>query len=421
MLSSLIGLFLPRWRDPLGKILLPSASLISSWLASVSQDDNEFLKSLRLGALTYYSKLNPVLDDIELQQCLSASIVWEQVTLNDSLKMSVKQLAHGAWLANIQEALIRYPPLKELISRYIFLNPDLSAMQLLMASSYMSMYVLFISSQAVLHEAISLIDHGAQCLIENVIIILETHAQITVQDLQKIAAKGIVLRHLWIFMQSNSQLTLVSHQDAHEDSFIATYVSCFLQNEAMLKVQHTITTTNLSISCFDYYLQQKYAKVEHVSLSALGNNEQAALITKQHHEAACTNSTVEVKTLLLGNSRSFYRGTIRIDEQATATQACQYQFALALDGKPRNCAIPELEIKNNDVQCRHGTAAGQVNEQQLWYLQSRGLSKQQAMKMLVDGFFDSAMLTCNETTARQLVERVKKHIPKFVVGCEGET
>ena len=113
-----------------------------------------------------------------------------------------------------------------------------------------------------------------------------------------------------------------------------------------------------------------------------------------------------VKAALTDRARSFYRGTIRIAEDASKSEADQQQRALLLSSDARICAIPSLEVATHDVQCAHGSAAGRVNPEELWYLQQRGLDKEQAEKLLVEGFFCEPFLKGRPEVLKQLKERV---------------
>ncbi|GAC1331631.1 MAG: Fe-S cluster assembly protein SufD [Candidatus Dormibacteria bacterium] len=107
----------------------------------------------------------------------------------------------------------------------------------------------------------------------------------------------------------------------------------------------------------------------------------------QDHLAPHCESDLLVKGALGDESVSVYSGLIKIRKDAQHSNAYQANRNLLLSGKARADSIPKLEIEANDVRCTHGATVGQVDSEQLFYLQSRGFSTKEAQDMLVHGFF----------------------------------
>lgn len=109
--------------------------------------------------------------------------------------------------------------------------------------------------------------------------------------------------------------------------------------------------------------------------------------TLQDHIAPHDKSDLLYKGVLTGRSRTVFSGLIRVHPNAQKTDAYQANRNLVLSKKARADSIPNLEIMANDVRCTHGATVGQLDEEQLFYLMSRGLPRPEAVKLLVDGFF----------------------------------
>jgi Fe-S cluster assembly protein SufD len=105
------------------------------------------------------------------------------------------------------------------------------------------------------------------------------------------------------------------------------------------------------------------------------------------HKANKTSSDMNTKGVLRGSSKAIFRGTIDIDSEAFGCDGYQKNHTLLLSGNAVADAIPNLEIRNNDVKCSHGATIGRIDEEHLFYLTSRGIDEEQATKMLVEGFF----------------------------------
>jgi Fe-S cluster assembly protein SufD len=107
-----------------------------------------------------------------------------------------------------------------------------------------------------------------------------------------------------------------------------------------------------------------------------------------HHNASHTSSNLIYKGALQGDSRATFYGTIRIEEHAKATSSDETNRNLILTDKAKADSIPVLEILNSDVvRCGHHSSVGQVDELQMFYLESRGIPREEAARLLVFGFF----------------------------------
>ncbi len=113
--------------------------------------------------------------------------------------------------------------------------------------------------------------------------------------------------------------------------------------------------------------------------------------TLQHHIAPNAHSDLLFKGALLGKATSVFRGLIRVDRGAQLTDAYQTNRNLLLSEDAHAVSLPSLEIEADDVRCSHGATIGQVEPEQLFYLMSRGLTRNQAERLLVRGFFDEVL------------------------------
>jgi Fe-S cluster assembly protein SufD len=110
-------------------------------------------------------------------------------------------------------------------------------------------------------------------------------------------------------------------------------------------------------------------------------------ITRQDHAAPHTTSDLLYKGGLKDASRIVWRGMIRVEKDAQRTDAYQKNDSLVLSDSARADSIPGLEIEANDVRCTHGATAGNVDENMVFYLLSRGIDHETAVRLIVEGFF----------------------------------
>jgi Fe-S cluster assembly protein SufD len=109
--------------------------------------------------------------------------------------------------------------------------------------------------------------------------------------------------------------------------------------------------------------------------------------TLQDHLARGAVSDLLYRAAVAERSRSVFAGLIRVEEGAQKTNAYVQNRNLLLSPTAKADSNPTLEILANDVRCTHGTAAGRIDDEQLFYCQSRGITREEARRLVVEGFF----------------------------------
>jgi Fe-S cluster assembly protein SufD len=135
--------------------------------------------------------------------------------------------------------------------------------------------------------------------------------------------------------------------------------------------------------------------------------------TYQLHAAPNTTSDFAFKGALRDEATAVWRGMIRVEEEAQRTNAYQENRNLMLSPTTHAVPIPGLEILANDVRCTHGATVGQVDREQLFYLMSRGLSRGEAERLIVRGFFTDVLNRVElEPVRESLSEALEARIPQ---------
>ncbi len=125
--------------------------------------------------------------------------------------------------------------------------------------------------------------------------------------------------------------------------------------------------------------------------------------TFQNHLAGHSLSDLLFKGALRGRARMVYQGLIKVHKDAQRSDAYQANRNLILSDKARADSIPSLEIEANDVRCTHGATVGQVDEDQIFYLMARGLSRRDAERLIIAGFFEPVLERIPAESLRALV------------------
>ena len=138
-------------------------------------------------------------------------------------------------------------------------------------------------------------------------------------------------------------------------------------------------------------LQEPGSSSKCVALTLTEGRQHLDYQTSQDHLAPHTESDLLFKSVLLDRSRTVFRGVIWLRPEAQQTNAYQANHNLLLSSQARADALPILEIEADDVRCKHGSTTGRIDEEQIFYLMSRGLSYQEAQRIIVQGFFETVV------------------------------
>jgi Fe-S cluster assembly protein SufD len=132
--------------------------------------------------------------------------------------------------------------------------------------------------------------------------------------------------------------------------------------------------------------------------------------TVQYHRSQKAMSRAYYKGAVAGGGRTVYQGLIDVSEGASGTDAYLTNRNLILGEGARSDSIPTLRIGNNDVKCSHGSTTGRLNEDELFYLKTRGMSEVDAREMLVIGYFEDLLTNAPETYREDALTSIRDRL-----------
>ena len=172
--------------------------------------------------------------------------------------------------------------------------------------------------------------------------------------------------------------------------------------ELVLPVLWTGDETEL---VYDITLAEKGASIKFLGLLLGNGNNGLKLKITVTHQAENTKSEVIIKSAVCDTSQIFFDGLIKIEKGAKGTNAWLAAHILLLSQKARGIAIPNLEILENDIKAGHATTVGRINDLELFYLMSRGISEKKAKQLIVEGFLQNIL----QQFPKELQEKVKEN------------
>jgi len=211
----------------------------------------------------------------------------------------------------------------------------------------------------------------------------------------------------------------VTELQVHDEATLA-YVSIQSLGPATWQLAHQASTigAHATLSSYAVALGGGYARLRtdsalvgdsgtsRLRAAFIGRDDQMLdFRTLQDHLAPRTTSDLLFMGAVAETSHSVYSGLIRVRRGAVKSDAVQTNHNLVLDEGARADSVPNLDIEENDVQCSHGSTVGPVDEDQRYYLESRGVEPERAEQLIVAGFFDSIADQVPLAGARDLIGR----------------
>ena len=138
-------------------------------------------------------------------------------------------------------------------------------------------------------------------------------------------------------------------------------------------------------------LVEQGASAQQLALYFASGTQMHDFRTLQRHEAPRTHSDLLFKGAVGGSARSVYTGLIRIEKNASKSEAFQTNRNLTLGDGAWAESVPNLEIETNEVKCSHASTVGSIDEEQRFYLESRGIPPHVAERLVVFGFFKDVL------------------------------
>lgn len=191
---------------------------------------------------------------------------------------------------------------------------------------------------------------------------------------------------LLINAEANAFVDVVMVQETTESHWNFSAVTTNINNHATVALTTNAFGTGISRHNLVANINGAHAHVTHNGVSVLKQHGQMFTHSIIHHNVPETTSSQHVKALLNDASKNEFNATIHVAKNAQLTDATQLNNNLLLSDKARAYSRPQLNIYADDVKCNHGATMGQLDDEALFYLNSRGLSIELAHCLLTFGF-----------------------------------
>ena len=226
------------------------------------------------------------------------------------------------------------------------------------------------------------------------LIIAEERAKVTFVDYYESAdseAPGLACAVNDLWLGAGAQVTYVTAQNWSREALTFQINATIVGRDAHAKALFA-QLGGRHVRCESVsHLRAPGGRSDMLAVTVADRAQEIDARTFQIHEAPHTASDLLYKNSLDDTARTIFSGLIRVDPGAHQTDAYQKVRNLLLSDEAEANSAPGLEIEANDVRCTHGATSGQIEEEELFYLMSRGISKKAAQKLIVHGFLQEAI------------------------------
>jgi len=233
---------------------------------------------------------------------------------------------------------------------------------------------------------------GGVAIFPRTLVVAEPNSRVTVvEEFQSddLDSYGLVVPVAELFANEGSEIRFISLQTLGKNAYHLGAQEAVVGKDARIwwlsgavgaTVQHVEMRTRL---------EGNGSSLEWRGFSFANDSQQIYWGPKVNHIGRDTEGAIEWKSAVADSAYVVFDGMIDIEKGAQGTNSDLRDAALHLSEKARSDSIPGLEIDANEVKAGHGSTSGQIDDDQLFYLMTRGLTRAEATRMLVLGFFAS--------------------------------
>jgi Fe-S cluster assembly protein SufD len=311
----------------------------------------------------------------------------------------------------------------ETIRKYLFtraVDPNYDKFSALHAACWSGGHLLYVPRGVAIDEplhCLSAITNGGVDL-GHTLVVLEEGAEATIMcetASSEHTGGGFSCAATEVILAPNSRLRLVSLQNWGHGVWNFSHQKAIVGRDASLQwtiaaMGSRVTKTNQHVE-----LAGRGAESQVNGVLFTEGKQHISYHTLQHHAAPDCRSDFLYKAALQDQSRTVWRGMIHVDPTAVKTNGYQRNDNLLLSASARADSIPGLEIQCDDVRCTHGSTTGKVDEELIFYAMARGLTRKEATRLIVSGFFQQifdriTIESVRDALGHAILRRVREYL-----------
>ena len=267
------------------------------------------------------------------------------------------------------------------------------------ASAFQSGVFIYIPRNVTLEEPIriitSLADDGSSLISRNVIVAETGSKGMVVQELYAPGASNrkddiqqVYFELVETHVKPNAHLEMVTLQAMGADTVNVSNRKAFIERDGKMSWYIGMFGSLLTRYKTDSIMNGPGATAEDVEIVFGVGNQSFDVTSNLIHNGQHSRGRVQVKSVLKDTSKSLFKGMIKIGKDGKGTESYLSGHAVLLDKGAKSDSIPGLEIETNEVKATHSASVAQMDENQMYYLMTRGLGREGAKREIVSGFLE---------------------------------
>lgn len=397
-----------------------TASLSQQTLEAIGSGEPTWLKSQRLAAWQTFEKLPlPTRRDLEWQRFDLRALKLDKVSLSESsiVEKLTGTAKDGVIFCDLKTALAKHGDLvKQYLGKSIAADEPrkFAALHAALWNTGTFLYVPRGIKVGTPLEVVYEFSGQNVAGFPHTLVVIEPGAEATL--VQKFVggpqpgtngAPSIHASGTEVFVKEGGHLHYVSMQNFSPNVFDFTLKRAHVERDA--EIDWVIGMFGASFQRYDIecVMEGEGGTSFMYGVGVADHHQQFGQFTKQHHKCGNTVSDLMFKNVLRDTAVSNYAGIIKVEKNANGTNAYQSNRNLVLSDKVKCDTKPILEIESNRLRCTHGATVGRLDENQVFYLRSRGLTEEQAREVLIEAFLDPVL-------ARIQVDTVQKEFASLI-------
>lgn len=304
----------------------------------------------------------------------------------------------GVIVSGLKEALSKHGDLLKSHMETNPLNYAEDRFLALEASAFQSGVFVYIPKNVALEDPIriitSLAGDGASLISRNIVVVDTGSKATVVQELYAPGSSGRqdVQQGYFELMETsvnpNAHLEMVTLQAMGADTINVSNRKAFVERDAKMSWYIGMFGSQLSRYKTDSIMKGSGSSAEDVEIIFGVGNQSFDVMSNLIHNGQHSRGRVLVKSVLKDTSKSLFKGMIKIGKEGKGTESYLAGHAILLDRGAKSDSVPGLEIETNEVKATHSASVAPIDENQIYYLSTRGLSREGAKREIVSGFLE---------------------------------
>jgi Fe-S cluster assembly scaffold protein SufB len=234
---------------------------------------------------------------------------------------------------------------------------------------------------------------------------------LVVENKTESKASYAIFQKLHLLVKENATLDFITIHDESVNSFNVIEFNIEIEKGAEVRHWHFSLGGHKNRFNLNIHLKEENAHFEQRSMVLTTSQEHVDLHSVIHHHVKNTTSSQLVKNILSATSHGIFTGRIIISPDANQVQAKQLHRSLLMNKKAHIHSEPQLEIHAHDVKCTHGSTTGALSDEEIFYLQTRGIQPEKAQAMLSQAFaLEVSMLIPDQNLKESINNRLLKKL-----------